>query len=118
VLTVALVHRPAGLDYASWIERWHGTQSPLSAALQPRCRYVRNEVIRPVTTGAPGIDGIVEEAWPSAAHVADPMLFFNADGDPDRLASNINSMLKSVTACLDLGRLRNSTMSEYLISAL
>jgi hypothetical protein len=118
VLTVSLVHRPAGLDYASWIERWHGTQSPLSGALQPRCRYVRNEVIRPVTTGAPAIDGIVEEAWPSAAHVADPMLFFNADGDPDRLASNINSMLESVTACLDLGRLRNSTMSEYLISVL
>ncbi len=118
VLTVSLVHRPAGLDYATWIERWHGTQSPLSGALQPRCRYVRNEVIRPVTAAAPGIDGIVEEAWPSAAHVADPMLFFNADGDPDRLASNINSMLASVTACLDLSKLRNSTMSEYLMSAL
>jgi hypothetical protein len=118
VLTVSLVHRPAGLDYATWIDRWHGTQSPLSSALQPRCRYVRNEVIRPVTVGAPGIDGIVEEAWPSAAHVADPMLFFNADEDPDRLASNVNSMLESVSACLDLGRLRNSTMSEYLISVL
>jgi hypothetical protein len=118
VLTVSLVHRPAGLEYASWIERWHGIQSPLSGALQPRCRYVRNEVIRPVTPGAPGIDGIVEEAWPSAAHVADPMLFFNADGDTDRLASNVGSMLESVTACLDLTRLRTSTMSEYLISAL
>lgn len=118
VLTVSLVHRPAGLDYATWIERWHGTQSPLSGALQPRCRYVRNEVIRAVTAGAPGIDGIVEEAWPSAAHIADPMLFFNADGDPDRLASNINSMLASVAACLDLSKLRNSTMSEYLMSAL
>ena len=118
VLTVSLVHRPAELDYATWIERWHGTQSPLSGHLQPRCRYVRNEVIRPVTAGAPSIDGIVEEAWPSTAHVADPMLFFNADGDPDRLASNINSMLTSVTACLDLGRLRNSTMSEYLMSVL
>jgi hypothetical protein len=116
VLTVSLVHRPAGLEYTTWIERWHGTQSPLSGALQPRCRYVRNVVIRPVTAGAPSIDGIVEEAWPSAAHVADPLLFFNAAGDPDRLASNINSMLTSVTACLDLGRLRNSTMSEYLMS--
>jgi hypothetical protein len=60
----------------------------------------------------------VEEAWPSAAHVADPMLFFNADGDPDRLARHVNAMLQSVTACLDLARLRSSTMSEYLISAL
>jgi hypothetical protein len=118
VLTVSLVHRPAGLDYATWIERWHGTQSPLSGKLQPRCRYVRNEVIRPVTAGAPPVDGIVEEAWPSAAHVTDPMLFFSAGGDPDRLTANINSMLESVTSCLDLARLRNTTMSEYLISVL
>jgi hypothetical protein len=118
VLTVSLVHRPQELDYASWIERWHGTQSPLSGALQPRCRYVRNEVIRPVTSAAPEINGIVEEAWPSAEHVADPMLFFSAEGDAERLTSNINAMLESVTACLDLSRLRNTTMSEYLISAL
>jgi hypothetical protein len=118
VLTVSLVHRPAGLDYRTWIERWHGRQSPLSGALQPRCRYVRNEVIRPVTPDAPQIDGIVDEAWPSAGHVADPMLFFNAAGDRDRLNSNISAMLESVTACLDLGRLRNSTMSEYLVSVL
>ncbi len=116
VLTVSLVHRPAGLDYASWIEHWHGTQSPLSGALQPRCRYVRNEVIRPVTADAPEIHGIVEEAWPSARHVADPMLFFNAGDDKDLLTRNLNSMLESVNACLDLTRLRNSTMSEYLIS--
>ena len=46
VLTVALIHRPVGVGYADWIERWHGTQSPLSAELQPRTRYVRNEVVR------------------------------------------------------------------------
>lgn len=118
VLTVSLVHRPAGLDYATWIERWHGTQSPLSGELQPRCRYVRNEVVRPVTAAAPQIDGIVEEAWPTAAHLADPMLFFNADGDRERLSRNIRTMLESVNSCLDLERLRNSTMSEYLMSGL
>ena len=46
VLTVALIHRPEGLGYDEWIEAWHGTQSPLSAELQPRTRYVRNEVVR------------------------------------------------------------------------
>jgi hypothetical protein len=118
VLTVSLIHRPAGLDYATWIDRWHGTQSPLSGELQPRCRYVRNEVVRPVTGGAPEVHGIVEEAWPSAAHVADPMLFFNAGGDRARLTANVTAMLESVSACLDLGRLRNSTMSEYLLTPL
>jgi hypothetical protein len=118
VLTVSLIHRPEGLDYATWIERWHGRQSPLSGELQPRCRYVRNEVVRPLTEGAPEIHGIVEEAWPSAQHVADPMLFFNALGDPAVLSSNITAMLDSVNACLDLARIRNVTMSEYLVKTL
>jgi hypothetical protein len=117
VLTVALIHRPAGLDYREWITRWHGTQSPLSAELQPRTRYVRNEVVRAVTDDAPEIDGIVEEAWPTAGHVVDPMLFYNAS-TPDELSANITRMLESVNACLDLSRLRSSTMSEYLITTL
>jgi len=115
VLTVSLIHRPAGLDYATWIERWHGTQSPLSARLQPRCRYVRNEVVRALGPDAPEIHGIVEEAWPSAAVVADPMQFFSAGDDPALLQANVAAMLDSVSACLDLERLRNTTMSEYLV---
>ena len=117
VLTVALIHRPEGLDYREWITRWHGTQSPVSGELQPRTRYVRNEVVRSLTEGAPDIDGIVEEGWPSAEHVADPRLFFNATTD-EELAANVGRMLESVSACLDLGRLRSSTMSEYLVAPL
>lgn len=115
VLTVARIHRPEGLGYDEWIARWHGTQSPESARLQPRTRYVRNEVVRAVTPDAPEVHGIVEEAWPSATHVADPMLFFNADGDPQRCRDNIAEMLANVEGCLDLARLRSTTMSEYLL---
>jgi hypothetical protein len=114
VMTVALIHRPEGLDYRQWIERWHGTQSPVSGELQPRTRYVRNEVVRSLTEGAPEIDGIVEEGWPSVSHVADPMLFFNAT-TPAELDANVARMIASVDACLDLVRLRSATMSEYLI---
>lgn len=115
VLTVALIHRPAGLGYGEWIERWHGTQSPVSGELQPRTRYVRNEVVRALTAGAPEVHGIVDEAWPSAGHVADPFLFFNADGDKARLDDHVSRMMASVEGCLDLGRLRSTTMSEYLL---
>jgi hypothetical protein len=118
VLTVALIHRPAGLEYLDWITAWHGTQSPLSAELQPRTRYVRNEVVRPVTAGAPEVNGIVEEAWPSAEHVADPMLFFNAAGDPATMQANVEKMLESVDACLDMSRFRTNSMSEYLVRSL
>ena len=117
VLTVALIHRPPGLGYREWITRWHGTQSPVSGELQPRTRYVRNEVVRSLTDGAPEIGGIVEEGWPSTAHVADPMLFFNAT-TPEELQANVGRMIASVDACLDMDRLRSSTMSEYLIKSL
>jgi hypothetical protein len=116
VVTVACIHRPEGLPYDEWIARWHGTQSPASGRLQPRTRYVRNEVVRPLTPGAPEVHGIVEEAWPSAAHVADPMLFFNADGDQERLQAHLREMFDNVEACLDLARLRSTTMSEYLLT--
>jgi hypothetical protein len=118
VLTVALIHRPEGIGYAEWIERWHGTQSPVSAELQPRTRYVRNEVVRPVTADAPEVHGIVEEAWPSAEHVTDPMLFFNAGGDPEVMNRNLVRMMESVNACLDMNRFRTATMSEYFVRSL
>ena len=46
------------------------------------------------------------------------MLFFCAGGDPDVLAANVSAMLESVASCLDLARLRNTTMSEYLVTEL
>jgi hypothetical protein len=117
VLTVALIQRPEDLGYREWITRWHGTQSPVSAELQPRTRYVRNEVVRALSEGAPEVDGIVEEGWPSTGHVADPLLFFNAS-TPEALTANVSRMIDSVEACLDLARLRSSTMSEYLVKTL
>ena len=114
VLTVCLIHRPAGAEPAAWYRHWHGVQSPVSAAIQPRSRYVRNEVIRPLTEGAPEIGGIVAESWPSIEHIVDPMLFFLADGDPDTMQRHVTEMIESVSAFIDLERMRNVTMSEYL----
>jgi hypothetical protein len=74
--------------------------------------------VRSLGPASPTIDGIVEEAWPSARHVADPMLFFNAEGDTEVLSRHVSAMLESVEACLDLSRLRNVTMSEYLVKSL
>ncbi len=115
VVMVTLLERPERLTYEDWVAHWHGVQSPVSEALQPRTRYVRNAVARPVTADAPPWLGIVEEAWPSAEHITDPMRFYGADGDPDRLQANLATMLDSVTAFLDLERIRSFTTSEYLL---
>ena len=115
VVMVTLLRRPDRMSPAEWIAPLHTVQSPVSEPMQPRMRYVRNAVARPITPDAPPIEGIVEEAWPSAEHMTDPMLFYCADGDPERMQRNLSEMLESVTAFLDLADLRSFTTSEYLL---
>ncbi len=117
IVTVALIQPRPGMDHKEWITFWHTRQSPMSEAVQPRCRYVRNAVFRPVTPDAPPYRGIVEEAWPSAEHVRDPMLFYRGDGDPERMNANITTMVEHVAAFIDLGTLVSLTMSEWMLGS-
>ncbi|MFQ5416267.1 MAG: hypothetical protein ACE5FL_04365 [Myxococcota bacterium] len=116
VLAVTLMERPRRLDREEWIRRWHGRQSPMSEAMQPRSRYVRNVVIQGLTPGAPPIEGIVEEAWPSFEHVTNPFLFYGAR-NPFTLVKNMAIMLHSVVSFLTLWRIRTVMTSEYFIAS-
>lgn len=115
ILTVTLLEKPDRLGWEEWIAHWHGTQSPVSEAMQPRARYVRNTVARALTADTPPYLGIVDEAWPSAEHLRDPMLFYGGEGSEERMRSNAQRMLESVRAFLDLDRIHTVTMSEYLL---
>ncbi|OOK68087.1 hypothetical protein BZL29_6889 [Mycobacterium kansasii] len=117
IVAVTLMERPKRLSRAEWIRRWHGTQSPVSEAMQPRARYVRNLVIRAVTPDAPSYEGIVEEAWPSTRHVTNYFLFYGAGRNPFKLVLNIIKMLRSVTSFLDLHRIRTTMTSEYIMKS-
>ncbi len=117
LLTVTLLERPERLSRADWLAHWHGVQSPVSDAMQPRTRYVRNTVTRALGADAPPYEGIVDEAWPSAAHVTEPDLFYGAGGSPERLLQNQREMFESVRAFLDFDRIRTVTMSEYLLKS-
>jgi hypothetical protein len=117
VLTVALLEQHPELSFEDWVQRWHTRISPITEAIQPRCRYVRNAVFRPVTDDAPPLRGIVEEAWPSLAHVTEPMLFYCADGDPDQMNAHVEQMMAEITAFVDLSTLRSVTMSEWILKS-
>jgi len=117
VLTVALLQQHPAQTFDEWMARWHTRVSPITEAIQPRCRYVRNAVFRPITDGAPPVRGIVEEAWPSLEHVTDPMLFYCADGDPDRMNEHVSQMIEEIDAFVDLSTLRSVTMSEWILKS-
>jgi hypothetical protein len=117
VLTVALLQQHPGQSFEEWVTRWHTRISPITEAIQPRTRYVRNAVFRPVTDGALPLRGIVEEAWPSLQHVTDPMLFYCGDGDPERMNAHIGQMVEEINAFVDLSTLRSVTMSEWILKS-
>ena len=115
VVMLTLMEQPDRMSADDWYAHWYGVQTPMSTEIQPRIRYVRNAVARPLTPDAPPYRGIVEEAWPSAETVNDPMAFYRADGDDALLAQNMNTMMTSVGAFLDFDRIRLAAMSEYLL---
>ena len=117
VVTITLMERPKRLSHEEWIQRWHGRQSPVSEAMQPRARYIRNVVIKTLTPDAPPYEGIVEEAWPSARHVTNPFLFYGAGRNPLKLVWNMVVMLRSVIHFLDLRRIRSTMASEYILKS-
>ena len=118
VLTCSFFPQKRGISYESWLDIWHNRVSPMSSEVQPRMRYVRNAVVRPVTPGAPPFMGIVEEAWPSAEHIVDPMLFYCGDGDPQKMNANISRMVTDIGDFIDLDAMRNNTMSEWLLKSI
>ncbi len=117
ILTVTLMQQKRGTTYEEWITFWHTRQSPMSEAIQPRARYVRNAVARAVTPGAPPYLGIVEEAWPTVEDLTDPMRFYCSNGDPERMKANLKTMLEHVTALLDFDTTRVHTMSEWIFAS-
>ncbi|HTZ10424.1 MAG TPA: hypothetical protein VMB72_15230 [Acidimicrobiales bacterium] len=118
ILTVATFEQLPGTDFEEWLAFWHGRQSPMSEALQPRCRYVRNLVVRALDPGAPPWRGIVEEAWPSPEDVTDPMRFYCAGQDRAVMERNVATMLDHVTRLMDLRTMRSTTMSEWIMRTL
>ena len=115
VVMLTLMEQTDRMTAEEWYAHWYGVQTPMSTEIQPRIRYVRNAVARPLTPDAPPYRGIVEEAWPSADTINDPHAFYLAEGDDELLSKNLNTMITSVSAFLDMDRIRLASMSEYLL---
>ena len=91
---VALLRRPADLDEATWLHRWHIDHTQVAIDTQATFGYTQNTVVRALTPDAPPIDAIVEELFPIEA-VSDLHAFFGATDDAD-LGDRMGKMAASV----------------------
>lgn len=92
---VALLRRPADLDQATWLHRWHIDHTQVAIDTQATFGYTQNVVVRALTDDAPPIDAIVEENFPDEA-VSDPYVFYGAADEAD-LTDRVGRMIASVS---------------------
>ena len=109
---VTCIAKRADLSYAEFTRIWHGDHKVVAVETQSTFGYVRNEIVRPLTEGAPtGWIAVVEENFPIGA-LTDPKVFYAAANDAE-LQRNVKRMMDSCNRFLDMGPLEFTHMSEY-----
>ena len=113
VNVIACIAAAPGISRGQFLEHWLERHRAVALELQATYAYVRNVVVRPLTANAPAWDGIVEEGFPAEA-VGDPMLWYKAGGSQDLLSQRLGRMIASCREFLDLARVEQHPLSEYV----
>lgn len=85
---------PAGTTHAAWRDAWQNGHTVTGIETQSNFEYLQNLVVRPLGGDAPPYAAIVEECFPIAAR-HDEAVFYDAVGDPAKLAANQDRMMAS-----------------------
>ena len=109
---VTCIEPKDGLSHDEFVRLWYALQRDTAIETQSTFGYVRNEVVRALTPAAPPWAAIVEENFPLGA-LDDPAVFYDAVGDPEKLRTNQERMLRAVQSFLALPRVESHPMSEY-----
>jgi len=112
ICTVALLEKPDFLSYEGWLEKWQGHHTRVAIETQSTFFYIQNVIVRAVTPDAPPWAAIVEEGFPAEA-ATDPMVFYAAGHDPEKLKANQRRMFASCREFIDFTRIESHPMSRY-----
>lgn len=110
---IALLTPPARLTHAEWRTCWQEQHTQVAIETQANFEYVQNLVLRPLTADAPPYVAIVEECFPAAA-LTDPLVFFDAAGDPARFKVNLDRMMQSCDRFIDRGTIDVIPTGQYI----
>lgn len=76
VCLLTLFRKKKGIDYPTFIDRWHNGHTPLSLKIHPLWNYNRNVVKQDLLGTSEAWDGIVEEQVRSSSELINPLKFF------------------------------------------
>lgn len=111
---LAFLRRPGRIGRREWLRTWLEEHTRVAIETQSTTSYTQHVVVRPLTDGAPEIEGIVEEVFPIGA-VRDLGVFFDAPGDDARLSANIGAMTASTGRFLDDGTVDAIPTGRYVM---
>ncbi len=109
---VSCITKRPDISQEEYIRIWHGDHRQVAIETQSTFGYVRNEIFRPLTEGAPDQwDAFVEEFFPMGA-LTDQLVFYDAKTQAE-YERNFDLMMKSCGRFLDHGPIEVTFLSEY-----
>lgn len=115
---VTMLDKPEGVDEKVFYHYWHELHRVTTAECHPFASYVRNEVARPLTDGAPRCRGIVTEASPDVQDFLDPHRFYVSGGDRDQLKANQRRVVEETAHFIDFATISVAPMTETVVRRL
>ena len=109
---LTLFHRKPGIDYDTFLDRWHNGHTPLSLKLHPLWNYNRNVVLQKISDHTDWYDGIVEEQTRTRKDLLNPFRFF---GNALDITGNMIAVYRDVRSFLDYKRIETYFAAEYHI---
>jgi hypothetical protein len=109
---ITCITKRPDLSHDEFIRIWHDDHREVAIETQSTFGYVRNEIVRVLTPGAPTRwSAIVEESFPIEA-LDDPMIFFDSTTRQE-YETHLARMVESCRRFLDLDSLEVTLVSEY-----
>jgi hypothetical protein len=112
---LTIFDKAPGVSDEEFFRVWHVLHRKTTLELHPVWLYVRNEVVRGITPGAPPLRGIVYESTRTAEEMLDPHKFFGSGGDDEALKRNIEHVSTETNLFIDYATIQTAVMHEYLV---
>jgi hypothetical protein len=106
---LTLFHRKPGIDYDTFIDRWHNGHTPLSLKIHPLWHYNRNVVLQKLCDRPGWFDGIVEEHTRTRKELLNPFRFF---GSGLEIFGNMISVYTDTKGFLDYKKIETYLTAE------
>jgi len=110
VCLMTLFKQKKGIDYDTFINRWHNSHTPLSLKIHPLWHYNRNVANDNMVENAESWDGIVEEHMRTRSELLNPFKFF---GNPLIILPRMMQVFLDTYSFLDYGSIEPYLVAEY-----